>query len=238
LLFPALGMALLVSFAFSAVAASAASASTQHWSSCQNVGFEKGEYSSPECNASGEGNWFGWQTVSSPYSVTTQGQTPVVMRGNVGGIKLKITCSSMGTPESEVENPAGGGAGMFHGSVAFSSCSLAVGKSETHCSIRGGSLFMPSVVGEAIEFESAPALKIRPTKGQILLTFTSGPDCPTVPNTPFELEGSFTGVFQTDSSLKFSAASSNVLMGGNPVSIDETAEIVAAKGASAVKLAP
>lgn len=226
-LISALGLALLVSFALSAVAAGPASASTQHWYSCKYVGETGGSYLDNGCSIFSKLHHgsYDWTKLTEPTEAYLEGTTDFTLKWMYEGkIETSIICSSTRTygKQNKIANPVGGGAGTFGGNVKLSNCEIhyAGGKPRFEgCQLidESGAVDLVNlgwVSGEGSEFEGAPALNMRPGGGVFYFKLVN---CSYTPefNGWYWLNGSITGVVnQAESLLAFSEASSDLHFNG------------------------
>lgn len=208
---PAFGLALIASLALGALAAGSASATTQHWYSCKNVGASSGGYASSACQEPSKGN-FEWSELSAATSSSMKGTAPLTVLATISGIKFYVSCTSA-QANGSAENPSGGGAGRLTfegiGSLAFTGCTV-LSPEPTTCQVKEGKIAFNAVTAEATEFEGAPAIKFQPAEGTTLAGVTLEGCKKTLFNGTKLLAGSVYGVSSnTSGDFEFTQASTS-----------------------------
>lgn len=234
---PAFGLALVASLALSAIAmAGSASAATQNWYSCKNVGAGKGAYEDPACTKAGGTKTYAWDKLATATSFKTKNTVPFTFKLNISLTTIEFKCSSV-VGEGKLENTVSGG---NTSSFPLSLTSCTVTKPIKNCSL--AEPLTIGVVGQATEVGGVPAVKFSPTVGTILFGFemlnAGAGSCPFNHN-HFYIEGSLTGIMNNaTSSLDFTSTSSALTYGGKPnATLVGTSKLETSAG-EALKLAP
>lgn len=211
---PAFGLVLIASLALTGIASGTASAATQHWLSCINIG-EKGMYKDAGCTevgTKGSPHPYSWSHLLST-SYTMKSNTNFIMSFFIQGISLEISCSQ--ESGGIVANPSGGGAGTITASsFKLSGCTVLKPAKNT-CVVENGQVIF-GAFGEATEFEGKPAVRFVPAGGAWSfggLSLGDGSSSCGLRGR-YEIRGSFTGVVNSaTASLDFTKASSELNIG-------------------------
>jgi hypothetical protein len=232
----AIGLTLLASLAIGAIGVASASAATQHWYTCKNVGEGKGPYA-PFCGK--EGPPFSYKLSKlpegSPTGLTMNGTTNFALNWTISGAPFAISCSSQ-SGEGSIENPTGGLAGKaYTTSFVLSGCTVS-SPPASGCKVKTGKIPFFVYANSATEFEGKPAVKFAPSSS---LTEFSFEGCVNKAlNTTRQFNGTFTGIMNNEtSSLEFTKASSNIVFAGGKVTLEGTSKIETSAG-DTLRLAP
>jgi hypothetical protein len=234
---PAFCLALIASLALSGLATGSASATTQRWYSCSNVGAEKGVYTDSACQTVGKGSYDWNALTSTPTGFGLKGTTPYTITGVIAGLNEIVTCSNAQASGS-LANPAGEKAGTLsttgETSLSLTGCSIALKSNGKTCSIESGAIPFKALSGEATELGGSPAVKVQPAEGTTLATFKVEPgECGIKTVFNVSLTGSFTAVANAaSSSLEVTEAGSKSTFkaNGSAAVFNGTARIETAAG--------
>jgi hypothetical protein len=168
---PALGLALVAALLLSGLAAGSASASTQQWYSCKNVG-ASGAYTDAACQSQGKGNYDWSKLTSTGTNFSLAGSSNWTLAATIAGLKATITCTGS-SAAGPIANSGPSGAGAL--STASFSLTGCTAKWQTGCTevneFVGGGISFKSLKGEATVFGSSPAVKLSPAEGTSLGEF-------------------------------------------------------------------
>ncbi len=249
-LLAAFGVAMVAALAMSVVSVASASAASQHWYTCKS---QKGSgfYSTSTCNGkklekpSGDYEWVKLPEVKTPTKVALKGTSPFTLKFNSNGVIIEIACTTL-SGEGSIANDStleGGPGSASNTSFKFKGCTV---PTAAKCSIwtpgNGTGSYSFLVKGEDIEFEGKPAVKFSGSEGSTLTEITFlGSECG-INGTSVAVSGTFTGISNsaivgTNALFEFTAASSALQVGLNPVTFKGTNEIVTTTG-NLVKIAP
>lgn len=231
----AIGLTLLASLAIGAIGVASASAATQHWYMCKNVGAGGGAYA-PFCGKVGLpfSHELSKLPAGSSTGVTMNGTTGFALNWTISGAPFAISCSSQ-SGAGTVENPTGGLAGKASiSSFVLSGCT--VSSPTGGCKVKTGKIPLLVNTGSATEFESKPALSLAPSGSLAEFSFegcSSGGL-----NQNYKFTGKFTGIMNNEtSSLEFTKASSGIFYGAQKVTLEGTSKIETSAG-DTLRLAP
>ncbi len=243
---PAFGLALIAALALSAVAAGSASAATQNWYSCKNVGAGSGLFEDAACSKEGGSKAFAWTKLATktPTGFKMSGSSGFTMEVPFGGgIGVTIGCSGQAS-EGTIENQAYGKGTvgvLSEAKASFILSGCTVTKPEGYGCVVPSTLHFEQMAGEATEFEGKPALKFSPLNGGgVLITFTiSGCSGGAgLFNGEHQMKGTLTGIANSStSSLEFTKASSKISQFGIAGAFVGTSKMETTAG-EALKLAP
>jgi hypothetical protein len=155
----------------------------------------------------------------------------ITLSSTLATIKTKVVCTGMtGTGFLKNEEPSGGSHTLTGTeiSLTYTGCDMKIGKTEVTCGLKGGEVSVPSV--KAMDVEEAhgfaKAVKFEPTKGTVFANFTTGPECPSIGNQTFVIEGSAVGA-PHGATVEFTEASTKptLTLGGNAASFEDTDEL-------------
>ncbi|MGH7484436.1 MAG: hypothetical protein ACREMY_02385 [bacterium] len=242
------GLALLSAFALSAFAVpSMAQAGTGTTAfTCVSGGGAK-DFSDSHCKTSvtpGTGA-YGHETITvgtKTAIASTSTLTNITLSGTIATIKVKVTCTgATGTGFLTNEEPSAGNHTLTGSEteITYTGCDIDLGKAEVTCSLAGGKIELPGV--KAIDVESAHGfamgIKFEPEKGTTFATFTTGADCPNIPNQTFNITGSAVGV-PNGATLEFTEATTKptLSLGGNAASFTDTDTLTMSGGGNGISV--
>ncbi len=224
---PALALALIASFLFSALAASSASATPQRWYSCKNVGSSLGAYTDPACQSAGKGNYDWSSLTATPTAFALEGSTPITLSATIALTKISINCSSA-QASGTIANPAGEGAGTLStlagSSLVLSGCAVA---EDEGCKIQGGAINFNALTGKGTEFEGHSVELQSTVESQFAKFKLEACNKPALKNVTVTVTGIISAfVNQATSSLQFTeAGSASLKMNGGKAVIKGTAKV-------------
>jgi hypothetical protein len=243
----ALGLVLIASLLLSAFAAGSASATTQQWYSCNNVG-GSGIYTDSTCQTAGSGSYDWSKLPSAPTNFAIEETGVATLSSTLAGVSVNVECKT-GSATGSLANPTGAAGSLTTetgSSLALSGCeAFPVTKPTKKCAVKGGGIPFAALSGEAIEQENgAHAVNLQPAEGSTIASFTieaAGSNCFTKTPIAATVTGSFTGVLNpATSSLEFTeAGSKNLKANGAAAQLKATAPIeTAAKERLRLGVAP
>lgn len=237
----AFGMVVAASLLISVCGAASASATVQHWYSC-TAGASGFKYSDPGCTLASEKGTYAWQKLTASKGFSMKGTTSFTMKFSLASVPYTVTCSEQWDEGGNISNPAGGGAGSLSlSNFNLIGCSLV---QEPGCKAIVSTM---NLAGEATELSGKPALKFSvpgsTTIMEISFVNSAEGNCDTLILGPKKISGSFTGTSNSaTSSLEFTAAGSNMLLGGNKVTLEGSSKIGTSStelgAGEALKIAP
>jgi hypothetical protein len=187
-------------------------------------GTSKGEDRTFKTSESGLAqHWYAnWSKLAekTPTGLVSKATSNFVLKWTNSAINFEISCSALATPETTVENPALGAAGVGKGLFKLSGCTVL---KPSKCIVSSGTINMSSAI-QATEFEKRPAVRF-------IGSFVVGMENCVSKTVPFE--GNFYGTLHgSNSTLEFTEAGSFLTTTGNHATLTGAAKIETASGQS------
>jgi hypothetical protein len=232
-------LALLASFALSAVAAGSASAATQHWHRCVLAGGAK-NFTDSACSkptTAGLGSYGLQGGFESQEAAKVSATSNIHLNWENTSWAFDASCSTLTSENATATNPAGGGAATFGQAqpvthLKLSNCSVLVNGQATICKV--AEPIDLRVLGTATEFEGRPALKLEPRFGGEAFFYVTLKTCVSAENSFY---GSITVKQNSNNDLEFTKSGSSLTSHGTPAWLTGTAK-VENLGGSRLVLAP
>jgi hypothetical protein len=229
------GLALLSALALCAFAAPSAAQAGTGTTAVTCVAEAEGPFIDNHCselaaNPKTEGH-FKHATIANGTKTKTHFQSTlasITFSGTIALLKVKVTCTGMtGTGFLENSEPTPGNHTVSGSEIdlTYTGCDLMLGKTEITCSLVGAEIVFSEL--KAMDVENAHGfamgIKFEPKKAGVFGVFTTGPDCPNIPNQKFEFTGSMLGV-PHGATLEFTEASTKptLTLAGNAASLVDT----------------